>query len=164
MRLPEIYKIAPVGQALDLSSTVTSDSINMKNYHRATFIITIDTLGTASSVLTVHSGATNAALTSALYFNYAFGGTTIGTATAGSTTSCDVLAATTNANTLTLTYGTYSNYMLIVEVDAASMDIANAEEWLTLQFTNPGTATGNVDIIAILEPRYSGNRSETCLA
>ena len=158
MKLSESHKIVPVGQALDISSTVDTDSINMKNYHHATFIITIDTLGTASSVLTVNSGATDGAITSALYFDYAFGSAAIASA------SCDVLAAYTNAATLTLTYGTYSNYMLIIEVDASNMDTANEEEWLTLRFTDPGTATGTVDVIAILYPRYPGNQSATALA
>jgi len=157
MEFAEQYKVVPVGHALDISSTVDSDSINMKGFHKATFIITIDTLGTASSVLTVNSGATDGAITSALYFDYAFGGAAIASA------DCDVLAATTNANTLSITYGTYSDYMLVVEVDASAMDTANEEEWLTLRFTDPGTATGTVDIIAILEPRYGGNCSVTAL-
>jgi len=157
MEFAEQYKVVPVGHALDISSTVDSDSINMKGFHKATFIITIDTLGTASSVLTVNSGATDGAITSALYFDYAFGGAAIASA------DCDVLAATTNANTLSITYGTYSDYMLVVEVDASAMDTANEEEWLTLRFTDPGTATGTVDVIAILDPRYTGNRSDTAL-
>ena len=157
MKFPELYKVVPIASALDISSTVSADSINMKNYSHATFLINIQTLGTASSVLTVNSGATDGALTSALSFNYAFGGAAITVA------NCDVLAANTNEATLTLTYGTYSDYMLVVEVDASDMDVANAENWLTLVFTDPGTATGNVSIFAILEPRYTGNLSVTAL-
>ena len=157
MDFAERFKVVPVGHALDLSSTVDTDSINMKGYHKAVFIITIDTLGTASSVLTVNSGATDGAIDSALYFDYAFGSAAIGSA------SCDVLAATTNAATLTITYGTYSDYMLVVEVDGSNMDTANEEEWLTLRFTDPGTATGTVDVIAILYPRYPSNQSVTAL-
>jgi hypothetical protein len=133
--LSENYKIVPVAKEIDISSTVYSDSINMKDFHSATFMFILNTLGGASSVLTVCSGATDAACTSALTFNYAFGGAALGTAVAGSTSSCDVLAAWTSATTLTLTYGTYSNFMLVVEVNAAAMDIANAEEWLTCKFT-----------------------------
>lgn len=160
----ENAKIVPIKQDGDLSSTIDCDSINMKGFHKATLVFTFGTLGTASSVMTVNSGATNGAVTSAIYFNYAFGGAAIGTAVAGSTASCDVLAAWTNAATLTITHGSYSNYMLVVEVDAADMDLANDEYWLTVRFTNPGTATGTVDGFAILEPRYAGNRSGTALA
>ena len=162
--LSEKYHIVPIWQDADMSSTLTGDSINMANYHGATFIFTFGTLGTASSTLTFHSGATDAATSSALYFNYAFGGAAIGTAVAGSTASCDVLAAWTNANSLAITHGTYGNYMLVVEIDASVMDMANDEEWLTPVLTDPGTATGTVDCIAILKPRYSGNRSATALA
>lgn len=162
--LAELYKIVPVAKEIDLSGTVYSDSINMKNFHKATFLFILNTLGGASSVLTVNSGTSDAACSSALYFNYAFGGAAMGTAVAGSTASCDVLAAWTNAATLTLTYGTYSNFMLVVEVDAACMDLANNEEWLTCKFTTAGSVTGTVSGFAILKPRYGGNRSETCLA
>jgi len=164
--LSERFKIVPIGQALDLDSaaTVDADSINMKNFHKATLIFAFDTLTTESAVLTINSGATNGACSSALYVNYAWGGAAIGTAVAGSTASCDVLAAWTNANSITITHGTYDNYMLVVEVDAAVMDTANAEEWLTARFTDPGGAIGTVDAIAILVARYTGNRSATVLA
>lgn len=162
--LSEKYKIVPIIQDGDMSSTITADSINMKLFNKATLVFTFGTLGTASSVITVNSGATNGATTSALYFDYAWGGAAIGTAVAGSTSSCDVQAAWTNAASVTVTYGTYSNYMLIIEVDAACMDMANDEEWLTVLVTNPGTATGSVDCFAILEQRYPGNQSETALA
>jgi len=162
--LSEKYKIVPVAKEIDLSGTVYSDSINMKNYHKATFMFILNTLGGASSVLTVCSGATDAACTSALTFNYAFGGAALGSAVAGSSASCDVLSAWTSAATLTLTYGTYSNFMLVVEVDASAMDIANEEEWLTCKFTTTSSVTGNVSGFAVLTPRYANGNSLTCLA
>jgi hypothetical protein len=99
----EKYKIVPVAKEIDLSSTVYSDSIYMKDILHVTFVFTLNTLSGASSTLTVNSGVSDAACTSAMNFNYAFGGAALGTATAGSTTSCDVLSAWTNAATLTLT-------------------------------------------------------------
>ena len=162
--IPEIYKIVPVMKEADLSSTVETDGINMKNFHRATFIFSLNTLGGASSVLTVTSGAADGANTSEISFKYAFGGAAIGTAAAGSASSCDVLADWTDASTLTLTYGTYSDYMLVVVVDAAKMDVANSEEWLSCVFTTTSSVTGNVTGFAILEPRYEENNSETALA
>jgi len=162
--LAENYKIVPIFQDGNLTTTITGDSIDMREYHSATYIFTFGTLTTAASVLTINSGATNAAISSPLYFNYAFGGAAIGTATAGSATSCDVLAAWTNANTLSITNGTYDNFMLVVELEATVMDIANGEYFLTPRFTDPGTAEGTVDCIAILQPRYKENRIATCLA
>jgi len=160
----EEYKIVPVMKEADISSTVYTDSINMKGFHKATFIFTLNTLAGASAALTVTSGADTATYTSPLYFNHALGGAAVGTAVADSTASCDVLAAWANAATLTLTHGTYTNKMLVVEVDASEMDIANAEEWLSCVITTAGSVTGNASCIAILEPRYKTNRSPTALA
>ena len=161
----ENVKIVPLKQAGDLNSaaTIDCDSINMKGFHKAALIFTFDTLGGATAVLTINSGATEGTVSSALYFNYAWGGAAIGTAVAASTASCDVLAAWINAASCSITHTSYSNYMLVCEIDAKAMDLANAEDWLTARFTDPGGATGTFDAWAILEPRYTGNRSSTAL-
>jgi hypothetical protein len=150
----------PIAHALDLNggATVDCDSINMKNFKRALLIFTFDTLGTASAVLTINSGATDGTISSALTFNYAWASAAIGS------TSCDVLAASASAATLTITHGTYSDYMLVIDLPASQMDMANGEEWLTARFTDPGGATGTVDGIAFLEPRYSRESSGSALA
>jgi len=160
MHLAENLKIVPVGSDLDLNggASVDCDSINMKNYHRATFIVSAQTLGGADAHIYLYSGATDAAKTTAITFRYAFGGAAQGTA------DCDVLSATTStAGPLHLTNGTYDNYMLIIEADAAAMGAGHS--WLTLAFQDTDTgATGNVSVTAVLEPRYTGNRSASALA
>ena len=152
--------IAVIAHALDLNSaaTVDCDSINMKNYKRATLIFKFDALGTASAVLTLNSGATDGTVTSALTFRYAFGSAAIGSA------SSDVLAAVSTSSALTIAHDTRDNYMLVVDINASEMDMANDEEWLTARFTDPGGATGTLDCVAILEPRYSSAQSATALA
>lgn len=158
--LTEKMKIVPIAHANDLNvgATQVTDSINMKNFHKATILIQFHTLGTASATLKVYSGATDAALTSALTFSYAFGGAAQGTA------NCDKLAAWATSANLTITHGTYSDYMLVIEVDASDMDVTNGEGWLTVETTDPGSATGLYTAFAILEPRYTGNRSDSALA
>ena len=156
MNFPEMKKIVPVGNYLDLSGTKHTDCINMKNYHSAVFIIQLGALGVADSVLTVTSGAADATYTTAETFDYAFGGAATGSA------NCDVLAASTSAATLALLNATYDNYMLVVEIDASAM--TDGQEWLSLAFSDPGSATGNANVTAILEPRYTGNKSITALA
>lgn len=162
MKFIENFKLVPCGVDIDFNTAASnlSDSINMKNYHRATFLIQLADIGTASPVLIAYSGATDADCTSALKFRYAFGSAAAGSA------SCDVLSDWTDcaATGLTLTHGTYDNYLLVVEIEAAQMDVANGEEWLTLDFTDPGGATGQAIVIAVLEPRYTGNQSATALA
>ncbi len=161
MYLAEQIKIVPVASNYDLSThdtLMTLDSINMKGFHHCTFLCQFATLGTASVALLVYSGATAGALSSALTFSYAFGSAAILTA------DCDVLAAWTSAATVTITFGTYSNYLLVIEVDADVMDLANNEEWLTINMTDATTgATGNVTVTALLQPRYTGNVSATAL-
>jgi len=158
--LAEKYKIVPIAHANDLNvgATQVTDSINMKGFHKATFVLQFHSLGTASATLKVYSGATDASLDSALTFSYAFGGAAQGSA------NCDKLAAWATSANLTITHTTYSDYMLVIEVDASDMDVANGEEWLTIETTDPTGATGLYTAIAILEPRYTGNRSDSALA
>ncbi len=158
----ETLKIVPVIKTTDYNAGVDADSINMRHYHKCTYILTFGAI-TGDAVLTVNSGATDGAKTSALTFHYALGGAAIGTAVAGSTASCDVLAADATAATLTLTAATYANKMLVIEIDAKAMDLANGEEWLTLSLSDAADA-GILHAVAILEPRYTGNRSATALA
>jgi len=155
------YKIVPVGVDIDFNAAANNvtDSINMKNYRRATFLIQLYDIGTASPVLYAYSGATDGARTSALTFRYAFGSAAQGSA------NCDVLTAWSTSAALTLTHGTYDNYILVVDIDASEMDTANEEEWLTLDFADDATgATGQAIVIAVLEPRYPSNQSVTALS
>jgi len=160
MKFPEIYKVVPIASDLDVAGTATNpcDSINMKGFHHATFLINLQTLGGAALYCKVFSGATAAAETSALTFHYAFMGA------AALAANADVLAADATSANLSIAHATYDNYMLVVEVDASDMDVANEENWLTLTFPDTDTgATGNVSVVAILEPRYTGNASLTAL-
>ena len=159
------FKIIPVAKAIDLSSTVYTDNIYCKDLvGKVTFVFMLNTLGGASSTLTVTSAAADAAYTTPIRFNYAFGGAAMGTATAGSATSCDVLAAWTSALTLTLTYGTYSNFMLVVEVDLADMDASLDHDWLACVFTTTSSVTGTVNGVAIGKHRYQGQGCSTVMA
>jgi len=162
--ITENFKIVPCGIDVDINGATdnVADSINMKNFHRATFIIQYVDLGTADHTVLLYSGATDAARTSALPFRYAFASAATGSA------SCDVLADWTAcaATGLSVAHGTYDNFMLVIEVDAAAMDVASGEEWLTLDFQDTGDAgaTGQAIVFAILAPRYKNNQSCTALA
>lgn len=148
--LSQRFKVVPVlsDQDLTAAATMAGDSINMKNYHRALFICGFQTLAGASCTVEVYSGATDGACTSALTFNSVWMSAAAGAA------NCDVPGTWASGTSVTITHGTYDNYTLLIEVEAASMDLANGEEWLTIQFTDPGGATGNVQVHALLEPRY----------
>ncbi len=155
-KLAEEKKIVPVLYTADYGSGVDFDSINMKNYLRCTFVIGFGAIA-GDAVLTINSGATNGAKTSALTFHYAWGSAARGSA------NCDVLAATSTSAALTLTGTAYDNYMLVAEVDASEMDVSNNEAWLTAAISSAGTS-GIAFAFAILEPRYTGAQSGTALA
>ena len=155
--LAEKLKIVPVMNSADVSTGTDCDSINMSGYHKATFIFTFGAV-TTDITITPKSGATEGTKTTAVPSRYAAGGAVIGTAVAASTASCDVLAAWTATST-TVPLAAASNKFLVVEFDAAAM--TDGEEWLTVTVA---AGTGGIcHCVAILEPRYSGNRSATCL-
>ena len=155
--LAEKFKIVPVMNSADVSTGTDCDSINMSGFHKATFIFTFGAV-TTDITITPKSGATEGTKTTAVPSKYAAGGAVIGTAVAGSTASCDVLAAWTSTST-TVTLAAASNKFLVVEFDAAAM--TDGEEWLTLTVA---AGTGGIcHGVAILEPRYKSNRSATCL-
>lgn len=156
MRMGEQKKITPLMNTADYGAGVDGDSIDMKNFHHATFICTFGAIA-GDAVLKVYSGATDGAKTSALTFNYAFGGAAIGSA------DCDVLATEATSAALTLTGTVYDNFMLVIDIDAVAMDVDNGENWLTLEISSAGTS-GILHIVAILDPRYTGKNSVSALA
>jgi hypothetical protein len=168
--LSEELKFVPISAAIDVNGAAENDgdSVNMRDFHNATYIIYTGTMATADAYVKFYSGATAGTKTSACAFRYAFGGAAIGTAVAGSASSCDVLGAWTTAVAATgaaITNATYDDYMMVCEVDAAQMDMANGEEWLTITLADTDTgATGTCEVFAVLRPRYTQNRSVTCLA
>lgn len=157
--LAEKYKFVPVLSDGDLNAdaTLSCKSINMKNFHAATFIVGLQTLGGANPTIGVYSGATDAACTTIVPFKYAYGGAATGSA------SCDVLAAWTDAtDVVTIAHASKDNYMLILEVEADKM--TDGHNWLTVQFADPSTgSTGNVQVHAILIPRFTSALSATAL-
>lgn len=158
--LSENYKIVPVlsDQDLNAGATMSGDSINMANFHHATFIVGLQTLGGADPTVGVYCGATDGACTTFVPFKYAYGSAAAGSA------NCDVLAAWTDATAVvTIANASKDNFTLIIEVDATQME--SGQNWLTIQFADPSTgATGNVQVHAVLVPRYTGNVSITALA
>lgn len=155
--ISELYKVVPVMNSANVSTGADCDSINMEGMHKATFLFTFGTV-TTDITITPKSGASEGTKTTAVSSKYAAGGAAIGTAVAGSTASCDVLAAWTSTDT-TVPLTAASNKFLVVEIDAAAM--TESEPWLTL--TVAANSAGICHCVAVLVPRYTGNRSATCL-
>jgi hypothetical protein len=158
MRFAEEYKIV-LTSAIDLNvgGTQDTDSVDMSRYHHCTYLIDVGTMTGADSVMTIASGAAAGDYTSVLSFDYAYGQTTAIYSAPG--VGHDVLDAWTNAATLAIVQATYPNFLLVVSVDASQMDVANAENWMTMRFTDSGGATGLVSVTQILSPRYKTGQS-----
>jgi len=155
--LAENYKIVPVMNSADISTGTDCDSINMANYHKATFIFTFGAV-TTDVTFTPKTGVSEGTKTNAVATKVAAGGAAIGTAVAGSTASCDVLAAWT-ATTTTHVLSAASNKVLVMEISAAAMTAG--DNWLTV--TLAAGTSGICHAVAILEPRYGSARIGTCL-
>jgi len=156
MGIAENYKIVPVLiNPTDFGASADLDSIDMTNYHKATFIFSFGTCG-AAVVHSFNSGVSEGAKTTAVACKGALGGAAIGTAVADSAASCDVLGAW-QACTTTLSL-VATTKMTVFEVDASAMTLGH--NWLTGTIA---AASGIASVVAILEPRYSGNMSGTAL-
>lgn len=155
--LAENYKIVPVMNSADVSTGSDCDSIDMSNYHKATFIFTFGVV-TTDITFTPKTGVSEGTKTNAVVTKVAAGGAIIGTAVAASTASCDVLAAWTNTTT-THVLAAASNKVLVMEISAAAM--TSGDDWLTV--TVAAGTSGICHAVAILEPRYGSARIGTCL-
>jgi hypothetical protein len=157
--ISETNKIIPLLKSANYGAGADMDSFKMEG-HAASLILTFGAV-TGNAVLKVYSGATAGAKTSAMPFKYAYGGGAIGAA------SADVLTAWADAvaaSGLTLTGATYGSKMAVLHFNAASADVANAEEWITVEISS-AASSGILHAVAVIEnPRYSGNRSTTLLA
>jgi hypothetical protein len=149
MNLSGKYKFVPICNITTTSGGVDSDAVNMTNAHRLTVVLLFGAC-TGTTVMTLYSGATAGAKTSALNFKHA-----LGSAAIGSNTS-DVLGTESTSALLSIDASTYQNKMLLLEVDTAQFDM-NAtipEPWFCIEFA-AGASAGVVHAVAIVEPRYS---------
>jgi hypothetical protein len=159
--IAEEKKIVPVLVTADINTSADLDSIDMSNYHKATFIYIFGVVG-GDVTFSFKSGASAGTKTTYVPFNHALGGAAIGTAVAGSTASCDVLGAWGNVPADGATDDvaiTCTTKMVVCEINASAME--DGEPWLT---GTVAASDGIVHAVAILEPRYTGNRSATALA
>ncbi len=146
MNVAQNIHIVPVTATVSQSATLVAPHINMKLYEKVQFIVHFGALTTANFALTVTQSAVTAGSTStAIAARYRLT-TTAGTDTMGATTA---LAS----SGLTLTDGTYDLMTLIVDNDSQDMT-TDSKPYAGLTFTDPGTATAVITIIALCWPKY----------
>jgi len=156
MRLCELTKIVPILAIADHTSGVTMDAFCMKDFGHATIVFTFAAL-TGDYVLTVTQGATAAANTAALPFDYTYTETNINSDGAE---TCIALANDADG-VLSLADGTYDNRMLIIEIDGKSL--TDGYDWVDMRLSNDGAGYATA-LLILSEPRYASDLGETCLS
>ena len=153
--IAETHKIIPVLTSANIGATTDFDSIDMSGLHSVTFVCTCGAF-TGDGTFSFFSGASEGTKTTAVPFKYALGGAAIGTAVAASTASCDVLGAWADAATTVAI--TCTTKMVVCTVHADAM--TSGHRWLTGVIA---ATAGIIHVTAIAIPRFTGNRSATCL-
>lgn len=157
--LPETHKVIPLLASADYGAGVDMDSFKLLG-QSATVIMTFGAV-TGNAVLKVYSGATAGTKSSSLPFKYAYGGGAIGAASADKLTAWSDASGSSG---LTLTAATYGSKMAVLHFNAAAADLANKENWITINISS-AASSGIMHAVAVIDkPRYSGNRSNTLLA
>ena len=163
VRFSQSHGIVPIAHSVtgDYNAGFTGESVNMAKYNHYTLIIIGDNAVAGNGVLTMNAGATDGATTAAAGFAYRYSAGNIAAA------SGDVLGVPTvvaAAGTLTITGASLVSRMLVIELDAADLNIAGVQyQWVTPVLSAAGTA-GYVTMVAILsEPRYEEAVMDTAI-
>ncbi len=155
MRLSETYKKVPLLASANINAGVDSDSINMKDFHAASFdIIFGPSYAGAGAIIKLFSGVSVGAKTTAMTFAYRYTGGAIKAA------SADILTTEATSAALQIATATMVNRLLVIEVDASQMTLDHS--WLTMEIGAEADA-GEMTIMAHLVPRYPSAAGVTCL-
>lgn len=162
MLYSELNGIVPILEAKDYgSSSIDLDSIHMGRLHHIAIVLTFGAI-TGDSILSFYQGATVAAKTTQIAFNYRLSQADFKTAATTQGSNADSYGALTSvaAAGLTLTAATYDHRCVIVEFDG--VDLASGFPFLTGNISNVASVI-LVGAVAIARPRYTGNAAPTLL-
>lgn len=159
-RFSQSHGIVPMEVPLadSYNAGVTFESVNMAKYNHLTMIMLGSDSVAGAGVLTIYGGATDGAQTAAITFGYRYG------AADAKSASADVFGAVATSAALTLTEASVKSGTLVVELDAADLNISGVQyQWVTPVLSAAGTA-GIVSAVAILsEPRYEEAVMDTAI-
>jgi hypothetical protein len=138
-------KFVPLYFNEDMNTGGDSDAVDMQGMKSATFLLLFNSALAGDAVVKLYSGVTHGAKTTAMTFNYRYGGAAIKSALA------DVFSAIATSAALTLTGATFVSRGCIIEVNADQM--TDGHRYLTLEFDSAASA-GEMAVWAILDPMY----------
>lgn len=158
MRLSETVGIIGVCEDEDISGAITCDSVDMRRYNHATFIIQMDaTIDGGSGTFELYGGVTDGALTTALTFSYRKSTAVLGSA------GHDVYGAWGSATSYTIATDD-DDKIVVCEIDASAMYSGSTYYDFLTGYFDGATTTGRATVIVILsEPRYSKNVMPTAI-
>lgn len=140
-------KIVPLLASSDINAGVDSDSVDMAGVKSATFFLIYGPshAGAAGAIIKLYSGATHGTKTTAMTFNYKYGGAAIKSA------SADVFTAIATSAALQIATATLASRMLIIEINADQ--ITDGHRYLTIEVGAEADA-GELTIMAALDCMY----------
>ena len=151
--LSESYNVPYLVKPGDHQAGVDGDSVFMGRLFDLELMVQFGSLS-GDGVLTIYSGATDSAKTTAETFRYR-----LADATQGST-NADQFGAWTTSSALTLTEATYQNKLLIVYIRAT--ELTDGQPWLTLEFS-AAASTLNASVVSLGPPRYAASNPPSAL-
>lgn len=154
MRLCEQHKIVPLLEPEDHAAGADCDSVNMENYAHLTLIFLFGEL-TGNAVLTVNSGASDGAKTTAETFNYR------ATAADLKTAAGDTLGTEATSAALTLTAASYEDRMVVVELDAD--ELTDGQMFVTPNISSAASEEFASCVAILSKPRYAGVTPPTAI-
>ena len=144
MNLAEKIHIVPIRVTTTDTGTFSTPCINMKLYEKVEFVVMFATLSGGSNVLTVaQSTATTMTSATAIAARYRM--------PAGAGTDTMGAVAALESTGLTLTYATFTDKGIIVDVESQDMT-TDSKPYVGLTFTGANSATST--IWALCWPKY----------
>ena len=149
-------KIVPLLVSADINAGVDSDSVDMQGIKSATFLLQFfaTLAGAAGCIIKLYSGATHGAKTTAMTFNYKYGGAPVKSATA------DVFSAIATSAALQIATATLASRMLIIDINADQ--ITDGHRYLTIEIGAEADA-GELSIVALLDPMFKDASGDTVI-
>jgi hypothetical protein len=145
--LSQVLKFVPLLSSADINAGVDSDSVDMQGAKSVSFLCVFGPsyAGAAGAILKLYEGATHGTKTTALTFNYRYGGAAIKSA------SADVLSAIATSAALQIARATMVSRLLVIELNADQL--TDGMRYLTLEVGAEADA-GEFSVVAIIDPMY----------
>jgi len=156
MRVSESHILIPVVEAKDYGSAgIDFDSVHIGRLQSLAIAVNFGQI-TGNSILTVYTGATEGAKTTAMAFKYRFGGGDFKAA------SADILGDATAVTSAgpTLTAATFDHRLIVIEFDVDAM--TDAQPWVTVSIDSTATVL-NVGGLGIGKPRHASHTALTVI-